>query len=292
MAAEQYVFIRCPKAVFHLTHLVVLFAILHGFGECRAQPSISPPRLLGPGIVVDHTCIDAADRIIPQEALDRARRLRVVFAHQSVGFDMIRGLEALSKQQPRYRLAMQHQINQYPDWFDRGAGLGEWFVGSNGQPEGKLDDFAGNMRHGFGERVDVASFKFCYADFQPRTDPQAVFEQARRTFEELEKAYPKVHFVWWTCPVVRPSRLGEQRTVYNNLVRAYVRQHGKLLVDIADIECHAPDGREIKDGSIELLYPGYSRDEGGHLNEAGAQRVGRGFWWMLARLSGWSGPGR
>ncbi len=240
-------------------------------------------------IVVDHSCVDGKDKVIPADALRKAQELRVVFGHESVGFDVIHGVQALSAADPeRYGVTVQPQIQ--PNWFSRSHGLGEFFFHNNGNATGKIDDFEGRVRGGFGDCVDVASMKLCYADMTERSDPQAIFDRWKESFEGLEKDYPKVRFVWWTVPVPQPSRCGDKRTAINDLIRAYVRKNGKLLLDVADIESHTPEGKEVKhpDGS-ERLFADYGRDAGGHLNDEGAQRVGRAWWWLLARIAGWSG---
>lgn len=258
-------------------------------GEARAAPSKPKPAPTAP-IVVDHACVDAKDAVIPADALKAARALHVVFGHQSVGFDVIRGLKLLSDAQPdRYALAIQPQIRA--EWFARNAGLGEFFLGKNGDPAGKIDAFAAAVRGGFGDRVDVAMMKLCYADMVERSDPKAVFERWKTTYEALAKDYPKVRFVWWTVPLTIPPRCSDQRTQTNDLIRAYAKEKGAALLDVADIECHTPDGKAcLHPDGAEKLVEAYARDQGGHLNDDGAQRVGRGVWWMLARIAGWAGP--
>lgn len=64
-----------------------------------------------------------------------------------------------------------------------------------------------------------------------------------------------------------------------------------MLLDVADLECHEPDGTPcLNPDRTEKLCDGYARDQGGHLNAEGAERVARAVWWMLARLAGWAGP--
>lgn len=240
--------------------------------------------------IVDHRCVDEQDRAIPAEALEKARDLRVLFGHQSVGFDVIRGLRLLGEESPdRYRLPIQSRVQA--QWFVRNAGLGEFFVGRNGDAQGKVDDFDRAVRGGMGERVDVAMMKLCYADMVERSDPAQVFEHWRQAFEKLEVDYPKVRFVWWTCPLTIPPRCSDQRMEVNRRIREYARAQGKLLLDIADIECHTPQGEAVlHPGGGEKLDDAYARDRGGHLNDDGARRVGRAYWWLMARIAGWAGP--
>lgn len=240
-------------------------------------------------VTVDHTCIDAQDRIIPVSALDQVRRQKILFGHESVGFDVINGLDALSQAQPaRYGLRIQHMIQAA--WYQRNSGLGEFFFNHNGNPQGKVDAFVAKMHDGCGNAVDIAMMKYCYADLIERTDPRAAFEAYRNAYERLAQEYPKVTFVYWTCPITIPSRCTDRRTAINRLIREHCRTQDLPLLDIADIECHTPDGREITEAGGQKLYEGYARDQGGHLNATGAQRVGRGWWWLMARLRGWAGP--
>ncbi|MCC7493429.1 MAG: SGNH/GDSL hydrolase family protein [Fimbriimonadaceae bacterium] len=259
---------------------------------CRAEEAPAPRQAAGAAasvaMVVDHTCTDPQDQQIPMQALDRARQLKVLFGHQSVGFDVIRTLETMARNNPRYRMGLQHMIE--PWWFQRNTGLGEFFLSTNGQPNAKVDAFVQKVRGGCGELVNVAMMKFCYADIIERTDEAAAFNYWKGRYEELERAHPRVRFVWWTVPVVQSSRLGDKRTRINTAIRDYCRQSGRPLLDIADIESHRPDGSHFVQNGAEMLVPEYGRDQGGHLNEQGASRVGRAYWWLLCRLSGWAGP--
>lgn len=255
--------------------------------EARAEPA---RKQAPPAIVVDHACVDAKDIVVPEAALKAARGLRVLFGHQSVGFDVLRGLRLLAEaDEARYALPVQPMVRAA--WFARNRGLGEFVLGQNGDAIGKVDAFASRVREEFGDHVDVAMMKLCYADLTERSDPKAIFARWKAAYEALEQAYPKVRFVWWTVPVPQPARCADRRTALNDLIRAYVRANGKPLLDVADLESHAPDGKAVThpDGG-EKLFEGYARDAGGHLNDVGAQRVGRAVWWLLARLAGWAGP--
>lgn len=249
-----------------------------------AQPAPAAPA--AGALVVDHRCMDAADNLIPADALDRARATQVLFAHQSVGFDVIRGLERLSAAQPRYRLEIGHQIQ--PAWYRQHRGLGEFFVGRNGDCQGKCADFTQRLR-AVGGQVQLASLKYCYADLLEQVDVDQAFGAYRQTMDSLQAEFPQVRMVWWTCPLMVVERLQDKRNRFNTLVREHVRAHGLTLFDLADIESHGPDGAESRDRTGPMLFPGYARDNG-HLNDAAAERVARGWWWLVARVAGWPGP--
>lgn len=240
-------------------------------------------------LIIDHRCVDTDDRLIPLEWLDRARRLRVLLGHESVGWNVIGGLERLSRERPqRYRMEFGHQIQ--PAWYDRHTGLGDLFVRNMANVPGKARVFEQALRGGIGDRVEVASLKLCWADLQERNDPDASFRAYVDVMERMQQAYPRVRFVYWTMPLRREARLQEKRTRFNRLMEAYIREHSVPLFDIADLECHRPDGTEFRNETGELaMWDGYTND-GGHLNEVGAARAARAWWWLIARLAGWSGP--
>ncbi len=244
-------------------------------------------------LVIDHRCIDAADRIIPQAALDRVRQTAIVLGHESVGWNVIGGLKSLNQNLgQRYRLEIQHQITARwnTNWFDRHRGFGDFFVGNANNVPGKAQAFEQALRAGLANQVQVASLKLCWADLQDRTNTDAVFATYTQVLERLQQAYPRLTFVYWTMPLRRDGRLQDKRTRFNELMAQYARQRSIVLFDLADIEAHQPDGTEYRNETGQLaMWPGYTSD-GGHLSEAGSQRAARGWWWLMARVTGWPRP--
>ena len=55
------------------------------------------------------------------------------------------------------------------------------FIGENGKPVLKIQDFDARMRSGVGEQVDVAMMKLCYIDIDSDTDVGALFATYRET---------------------------------------------------------------------------------------------------------------
>lgn len=230
------------------------------------------------GIVIDHSCVDEKDSTIPQEFLDKARSLDVIFGHQSVGGNILEGLADLQESDGE-RYACEAPTDPKPTWFEKHGGFGQFEVGENENPTSKIDDFQSRMKEaGYGKYVNVAMFKFCFVDIVEggESKPKEVFEAYREAMESLEKAFPKVRFVWWTVPLATEDNAA--RNAYNKLVREWCKKKGKTLFDLADIESNGGDA----------LLDEYSED-GGHLNETGRVRVARAWWWLMARLAGWDG---
>jgi len=243
--------------------------------------------LLAAQVVVDHRCVDERDRLLPKEYLDQARSLRVLFGHQSVGGNLLEGLEDLANADAD-RYAIERPSDPDADWFAEGRGIAEFGVGQNDNPRSKIEHFVRKIRkEGFGDRVDVAMMKLCFLDFgESEADADAVFESYRDAFSALEKDYPRIRFVWWTAPLADGGNRARHR--FNERVREHCVSKEKALFDLADLECHDPRGKRHEADGTPLLYPGYTED-GGHLTEEGRRRVARAFWWLLARVAGWSG---
>jgi hypothetical protein len=121
--------------------------------------------------------------------------------------------------------------------------------------------------------------KFCFID------SDASFPYYRDKMLQLEAGYPTKRFVWWTMPIETSSNAARQG--FNDQVRAFATANGKVLFDIADVEAYNAAGQKRTDvNGREILWPEWTSD-GGHLSDAGAQRVASAWWWLMARLGGW-----
>jgi hypothetical protein len=113
-------------------------------------------------------------RELPESELSRLRAARVFFGHQSVGGDIMAGVEDLLRTEPRLRLRVVPLQ-------DAGAASGPFFahakIGENGQPTGKTDAFVGVLEQDLRGRVDVAVHKYCFVDISTSTDVASLFAQ-------------------------------------------------------------------------------------------------------------------
>lgn len=223
-----------------------------------------------------------------ESALQQSADLRVFFAHQSVGGNIVGGVPAayahagIPAPDVIEVTGTPHEVSSLPSSSD--GFFAHTTVGVNGAPIGKVQEFDAWMRSGMADQVDVAFLKLCYIDFTADTDVDAVFERYRETLGALERDYPKVEFVVLTTPLTtepgmktkvkallggnNPSpRDNAARQRYNALLRA---EYGTEVFDVAAFESTAPDGTRIR-GAVDdqeyfALYDGYALDEG-HLNQ-------------------------
>jgi hypothetical protein len=220
----------------------------------------------------------------------------VFFGHQSVGRNILEGVEETLKAHP----AASWTIREIKGGADiAGPGLFHAEVGQNTDPLSKLEAFDRLVRAGVGERADVAFFKFCYIDFDKNSDVTALFARYKATLAALAQTYPNTAFVHVTVPLMAPERgvkalikqavgrydaANAARHAFNQLIRSEYGASGRVF-DLAGAEAAEPDGGQCtvsgSDGPIPCLASAYT-DDGGHLNALGRKAVAPRFIAFLA----------
>lgn len=229
--------------------------------------------------------------------IERISRWRIYFGHQSVGDNLLEGIEDISR-------SAGVAVNIASASTASGVGpatLGHVRVPENGKPLQKLEAFEramGTQPAG----IDVALVKFCYVDFRPETDAKALFARYRATLADLQTKHPGTTFVHVTVPLTvvkggpkeflrgligRPpwaTLANFKREEYNALLRQ-VYGGREPVFDLARVESTAPDGSAVtiawQGRSAPALAPAYTED-GGHLNAAGRLRAARELISVLA----------
>jgi len=239
---------------------------------------------------------------VPAEAWNNLAQKRIYFGHQSVGFNIMAGVEDVLKENSRLRLSVVETSN--PADFSRSL-FAHSRVGKNHEPLTKIKGFSTFMGNGIGEKADIAFFKFCFVDIYAPTDVQKVFGEYKSSLAELRKKYPKVTIVHVTAPLTivqsgwkafvkkiigRPIdgyQDNKQRDSFNELLRKEYKEKEPIF-DLAMIESTLPDGRRAtftQDGKeYPYLVPEYTKD-GGHLNEKARKFVAEQLLILLATLS-------
>jgi len=238
--------------------------------------------------------VAAAARDLPQPALEKLAQRRIYFGHQSVGYNLVDGLQALAQEKP---LGLKIVEGRSPEALGSPA-FAHAKNGENHDPISKIRDFANTLEAGgLGQRTDIAFFKFCYVDFVPGTDVDKVFAEYKGTLARLRQAYPKIKFVHFTSPLTvvqsGPKALvkrllgkrlgGAEANVVRERFNALMRQEyagREPLFDLAAVESTRPDGQPVTFADGGARYPALASEyasDGKHLNAAGAR-------WAAAHL--------
>ncbi|GFE82176.1 hypothetical protein GCM10011487_41760 [Steroidobacter agaridevorans] len=218
---------------------------------------------------------------------------RIVFAHQSVGNDILDGVQALTRQQGQALPIVE--TSQAPGQWQ---GIAHFKVGENGKPEGKIAHFAATLGANAFAQADLALLKLCYIDFNGAVDPEKLAATYGETLGQLQSQYPQTRFVAMTAPLTTIQTgpkawvkkvLGKAPAGYeHNLRRQQFNQRirerfsADALFDIARLEASAGARTfEYRSRQIETLDPSYTYD-GGHLGERGKEVIATEFVRFLA----------
>jgi hypothetical protein len=222
---------------------------------------------------------------IPQDKWDSLSTKKIFFGHQSVGANIVAGINDAMQHSKRIRLSIR--TTRDPDDF-RQPVFAEATIGTNENSGSKIDDFRGLMEKGLGTKVDVAFFKLCFIDINAPTDVPALFAHYKAVMDSLQSEFPTVHFIHCTVPLTTMDSgiklfikrlLGKdggaaanlKRGEYNRLITDTYGPRGSVF-DIARRESTFPDGSrmvcKVNGKDCFSLIPAYSND-GGHLNQAG-----------------------
>jgi hypothetical protein len=239
---------------------------------------------------------------IPDAAWEKLSQKKIYFGHQSVGFNIMDGVEDLKKEYPQIKLKVVETKDS--DEIKPGV-LAHSRVGKNTEPETKMDEFENVLDQGVGRKADAAALKFCYVDMNGETNVEQLFNQYKNRVEKIRKQYPDLNIIHFTEPLTVTKKtwktwlkqlMGKKdiwefshnikRNKYNELLLKEYNGKDPIL-DIAEIESTKPDGNrqsfEVDGVTYYSLYPGYTMD-GGHLNEVGRKKVAEQFLLLLANL--------
>lgn len=224
----------------------------------------------------------------------------VFFGHQSVGWNIIEGVEQYLSANPIAGFSVA-EVNDAKNV--QTTGLIHTEIGENYNPQSKLQHFDRLMRDGMADKVDVAMFKFCYVDFNAQTDVTQLFNDYKTTLASLSAAYPNTTFVHVTVPLFAKGNslklwakgvLGRsdeafgnaKRHEFNELLRAEYTGNAPIF-DLARLESTTTggstctmtiDGQTVPCLSAELTY------DGGHLSDQGKTVIAGEFLKFLSTV--------
>ncbi len=227
---------------------------------------------------------------VTKAEIETASKRRVVFAHQSVGENILDGVKELAKKNgvSINIIESRHAEGSEP-------GIYHFKVGQNGDPAGKIGDYLNTLKSAPFGQADVALVKLCYVDFDRQSDAAAIAKNYISAINKLQASYPSTRFVAVTAPLTAipggpkawvkkmigrgPNDIADnaKRKEFNDtLRREFDNSH---LFDIAKLEAEAATTDDGK--PIEVMRQDLTND-GGHLNSTGQQLVGAAFIKVLA----------
>ena len=232
-----------------------------------------------------------------KQSIAVASQMRVLFAHQSVGANILEGLRHLLEDAgATWPIMDLGAAKSQP-----GPGVIDTRPGNNGSPKTKIDGFEEALDGLRGSPPQIALMKFCYVDFARDTDIRDLFDYYKRAIARIKARHPAVIIAHATVPLrireqgvktrlkrllgLRPDSdlINAKREQYNRLLRTEFAN--EPIFDIARAESTDLNGtREtypIDGQPTPALVAEYSSD-GGHLNPLGMRVLASAYVRFLA----------
>ena len=239
---------------------------------------------------------------VSDAAWKKLNKKKIYFGHQSVGYNILEGVQDIIKVFPQIKLNIVDTTNI--EVFKAAGVFAHSEIGQNTNPESKIDDFRKLLGTGIGGKADAAALKLCFVDITSNTDAQMLFDDYKNAVIELKKAYPDLIIIHFTEPLTR-RQTGWKATIKKIIGRSIGgvadnmkrNEYNELLVkefqgkdpilDIAKIESTHLDGTrssfKVKGKTYYSLAPEFTND-GGHLNELGRKQVAEQLLLLLVNL--------
>lgn len=247
-------------------------------------------------IIIDHNCI-SLDKV-PESYLEEAKgKFRIAYQHTSHGSQLPSGMKLISNPACSYGTG-EGQL-YFRDYGISGAS-------DLGNPDRtKWAEATRNLLNNNTNNINMIMWSWCG---QVSSATQADIEQYLSLMSQLESDFPGVTFVYMTGHLDGTGE-GGNLNQRNEQIRTFCKNNGKVLFDFANIESYDPEGNYYLDkkGTDSChYYEGNIRrnwafewceknpDKCGsfycaHTPCLNCQMKSYGFWWMMARVSGWEG---
>lgn len=300
-----------------IVSLVVAIALFLGGGALvlaptlfpRSEAAAPPPRITQrpsptPTPTPSTTPTPRRASVAPLAPLDAQLNARVLFAHQSTGAEISKGVPAAFK-------AKKLKAPTVAKWTKVMRTSGPVFatatIGTNGDPTSKLRAFAALVNDAPRDSIDVALMAFNYQDITAETDIDALFGIYAATMQSLEDANPSVRFLYTTVPVTESNNWSKvdadavdglsdvsqpvwqnniARERYNTLVRQEYGDTGRLF-DIAAQQANLGKGKvaakQHESHWYHVMNPALTSD-GRKLNSKGSTRLATQLMMLVASV--------
>ncbi len=248
-------------------------------------------------LIIGHACTDIS--LIPAHWIKKAKKqFRVGYGHTSHGSQITSGMKAMNNSPFNFNRDGSNGALSYQE---SGGDLGH-----NGDTRWAQKTRSRLERHN--NDCNVIMWSWCGGCSDNTVEGINIY---LKTMNRLEKDYPDVIFIYMTGHLDGTGVNGNLNR-RNNQIRKYCRAHNKTLFDFADIESFDPDGKSFlelnaNDGCVYRVRGAGRRNwadewivrhpnhkialpsRAAHTHLLNGALKGRAFWWMMARLAGWSG---
>ncbi len=247
-------------------------------------------------LIIDHTCTELS--LIPLEWIDSVQaNWRLHYAHTSHGGQLTTGLNRLENADATYNIAIgSSHLPTVPDAFCIFDGQeGDTYI---------TPDMYWQTTEGMNMTRDVLNHHptintsmwawCCQLNYYSEEEVQAYLD----SMAVLEREYPQVTFVYLTGNAQATGSEGYNRYLRNEQIRQYCIANNKVLFDFADLDSwwFNPDTQEWEHATYEhnghtvsVEHQHFHGNEAGHTTYESCEQKGKAVWWMMARLTGWSG---
>jgi hypothetical protein len=265
----------------------------------------------GDQIIADHNVVSQYDKI-PQHYIDEVRKMWLVVAGESHSGAYRTGLVLLEATNPNYAVSVIESgtpeaytssnlrasrgtwgdLNNATGWIYN-YGEEDWFTSTTALSRTKAGISYCNSNN---LAISALGFGWCW-DPSVSVNDYLTATQAYIDYCTANSISTKVFFT--TGPVDDVNASGENgynKSLDYEAIRTYVKSNSsRILFDYADILCFNDNGTTNSAAWNGHTYPIITTSNltpivgGYHISQAGAIRLGKAMWWMLARMAGWDG---